>query len=358
MATVTGAWLLNDTLTFSITTGLESVVATSDGRQISGIQVVEGSKLYYFFEDTVGSTTVYDKGHWGKESYKSLDFGTTEQTVSDNFYAWLTANAVSQDAEEPEDVLYSIHGSTLTGIADQVRRISGVDGELTPEQMTTNLLNVTPLGEYPKAEEAEFGAENASVEYGLTLNATPSQTSRSDKMYCTNKFTANEAIAIVGLRIYSANTNSRSLTLWDGNGVAIKTVPYFNPTANQWVEKYFDEPVSIAIGESFIISSSRISYYTYIDIANVGFNGKISFVGGHSDESAEVPSSYSTTTMYGIIDIIIGTVQAELPNDYQITRNTMDDIAEEVQRITGTTEKMTTAQIITALQGVAVQSSE
>ena len=251
---------------------------------------------------------------------------------------------------------YKIQGETLTGIADQVRRISGVEGKLTPEQMETNLLNVTPLGKYPKAEE--FGSENASVEYGLTLNATPSQASRSDKMYCTNKFTANEAIAIVGLRIYSKNTNSRSLTLWDGNGVAIKTVPSFNPTANQWVEKYFDEPVPIAIGESFIISSSRISYYTNIDIANVGINGKISFVGGNADESAEVPSYFSETTMYGIIDVIIGTVQAELPNDYQITRNTMDDIAEEVQRITGTESKMTTAQIINALQGVAVQSSE
>lgn len=52
------------------------------------------------------------------------------------------------------------------------------------------------------------------------------------------------------------------------------------------------------------------------------------------------------------VDIIIAPVQAALPDSYEIQRTTMDDIAEEVQRITGTESKMTTAQIVTGLQSV------
>lgn len=102
---------------------------------------------------------------------------------------------------------YRISGERLKGFADQVRRISGVEGELTPEQMETNLLNVTVGADLPNAEAATFG---------------------------------------------------------------------------------------------------------------------------------------------------VGTVAAELPDDYQIQRTTMDDIAEEVQRLTGATEKLSTAQIITELSEVEV----
>ena len=51
---------------------------------------------------------------------------------------------------------YLIQGETLTGIADQVRRISGVDGELTPEQMTTNLSNVTADSQSRPLQETVF----------------------------------------------------------------------------------------------------------------------------------------------------------------------------------------------------------
>lgn len=262
---------------------------------------------------------------------------------------------------------YLIQGETLTGIADQVRRISGVDGELTPEQMTTNLLNVTPFGEYPKAEEAEFGAENASEEYGI--QAATQYSYLPSKYVFGWKFKAKEAISILGLRFWDnfGGGYQYTMKLWNSAGEAVAGVQFAAEATRTWSQiEYFDTPVNIAIGETYTVSIHLTSIWesiagSYGAKSEMTFNSKITFVESVKNTvklDTGFPGATYSSTYVPLVDIIIGEVAAELPNDYQIARTTMDDIAEEVQRITGTTEKMTTAQIITALQGVAVQSSE
>ena len=249
---------------------------------------------------------------------------------------------------------YLIYGETLDGIAKQVKRISGVDGKLTPEQMEANLLNVTPLGEYPKAEEAAFGAENVSEEYGITITGSVSSTSQNNPR-CYNNFTANEAFSIIGVRIYNiAGQSGMTVRLYDSSGQIVRQVEDVNSETKTWAEVYFDNPVNVAIGESFTVSVKTDSNVTYISKSNVTLNSKVTYNFGNYTISNTLPTTGSTSSLYGIGDIIIGEVAAELPNDYQITRTTMDDIAEEVQRITGTEGKMTTAQITTSLSEIVV----
>lgn len=249
---------------------------------------------------------------------------------------------------------YLIQGETLTGIADQVRRISGVEGELTPEQMTTNLLNVNPSGEYPKAEESAFGAENASEEHGILTFGN-----RNDQGSYTNtlgwRITAGEAFSIVGLRTWYPYPGG-TVKLWDANGQQIASATLSTKAADGWYEGYLSEPITIAIGETFTVSGCYSNSY-WLSTSQTTFNSKFAEVigmrKGGSDGFPDAVCTYpGESPTGGIVDIIIKPVQAELPNDYQITRNTMDDIAEEVQRITGTTDKMTTAQIVTGLQSV------
>ena len=255
---------------------------------------------------------------------------------------------------------YKIQGETLTGIADQVRRISGVEGELTPEQMTTNLLNVTPLGEYPKAEESTFGEDPNSTFSGISLSETATVSGSSKTSVAFQQFRANQAFAILGLRvILNGTTVSDSIVnLHNAAGEIIRTCTITTKAQPGWFTAYFDEPVNIAINEVFTISRSK-AYYYYTSASGSTINDKVTWLGSTVDDSTTVPSSgLSTKYFYGIVDFIGSLVDSKLPDDYQITRTTMDDIAEEVQRITGTECKMTTAQIINALQGVAVQSSE
>lgn len=143
MTTVKGVWVFNDLLTFPVTVTQNNISVTSNGEQIIGIQVTSNSLNYYMTADSV---TAYGRDTWANEAYKTVDFGETEQEVSDEFYTWLTTNATSQSAEEPEDILYSVHGSSLTAIGDAIRGKTGGTDSLTLEQMVTEIEGIESGG--------------------------------------------------------------------------------------------------------------------------------------------------------------------------------------------------------------------
>ena len=250
--------------------------------------------------------------------------------------------------------MYRISGERLKGFADQVRRISGVEGELTPEQMETNLLNVTPLGEYPKAEEWEFGQGEQVYENGITSTTLSNATSGN---YTSGwKFKAVEAFAIVGFRIGKGNTGT--VYLWDSEGnekCAISSG--FATDTDDWLSVYLDKPINIGIGEECTVgrktSANSMTKGRTMSRYYTKFNSKVSDVSFVSTSETGICPTGATSSSWAV-DIIIGSVQAELPDDYQIQRTTMDDIAEEVQRISGATEKLTTAQMVEGLSEVEV----
>lgn len=247
---------------------------------------------------------------------------------------------------------YRISGERLKGFADQVRRISGVEGELTPEQMETNLLNVTPLGEYPKAEESAFGVAS-NIGCGIVSEGTAGTTT-TKSMTMGYVFTASEAFSIIGLRHKQAN--SAQLKLWDSSGNVVTTISA--PGVSEWENYYFDTPINVAIGETYTVTA-----YCYqpkvVAMSNTTFNNKLTGIEvRYSAKETTFPTTTGGSSSVACVDIIIAPIQAELPDDYQIQRTTMDDIAEEVKRITGVTGTLNPAQMLTALQGIATPTTE
>ena len=103
MKTVKGTWTFKDVLTN--TSFEESVNFVCDNQQFSGIKVGYGGglpfeALFYFCDDGTGEYYEQDvyifeedaelgaEVGWEYEPAKTIDFGETEQTVSDAFYAF------------------------------------------------------------------------------------------------------------------------------------------------------------------------------------------------------------------------------------------------------------------------------
>ena len=90
--TVDGIWQFNDAL--SITTSVSHLVNfTSDGVEYNAMTCDTASSLSVLqYNYSGGSETVY-VDQWYGDTKKTVDFGSDPQTVSPEFYAWLTANA-------------------------------------------------------------------------------------------------------------------------------------------------------------------------------------------------------------------------------------------------------------------------
>ncbi len=109
MATVSGVWKWNDPVYIGQGDVLsQSVNFTSNGTSYSSITVgfdfigdkVELYDVYLEYDSTrlISVTHSYALDYFSSvpEQYELMDFGTTEQTVSDTFYTYLTANATQQ----------------------------------------------------------------------------------------------------------------------------------------------------------------------------------------------------------------------------------------------------------------------
>ena len=96
--TVSGKWLFNETLIFP------STLMTADVNFSSNIDVVgysftsmeihgEYSAPYLGYYRSSDRTIANNNHSWTDEAYRTIDFGSTPQEVSEEFYNWLTENA-------------------------------------------------------------------------------------------------------------------------------------------------------------------------------------------------------------------------------------------------------------------------
>lgn len=100
--TVSGVWVFNEKISCSWENEAKSFKAsfTSFNKSFSYIEVASEAPdgLYVLYSYTTagsGDVDVYENGIL-YEAYKTIDFGTEPQEVSEEFLAWLTANAVKQ----------------------------------------------------------------------------------------------------------------------------------------------------------------------------------------------------------------------------------------------------------------------
>lgn len=259
-----------------------------------------------------------------------------------------------------EDILYSVHGSSLTAIADQVRRINKTEDPMTLDQMATNLLNVISASDLPSAEETTFGIgiDDGPTEYAITN--LPTLTKGNNASYYNGlKFTVLSAFSVKGFRVVNrAGSNYTSFTpklyrLSDNELIASASVTC---AGGATADVLIDAPVNLTVGETYavFIYNGPISY---TPISKVTINSKIGSVAGiatTSESLSDILASNNSENIYGVVFPIMGeSLDAEIPTEYKVQLTTMNDIAEEVQRITGTTAKLTTAQILTALQNLS-----
>lgn len=123
MATIKGKWLFNEMpslpndgisqfITFDLVNAAEETV--------TAYKIVVGNKFgvvsvaFSYYEDGSSPTLVYYATNgWTDQTYRTIDFGTTEQEVSDEFYTWFTTNA-TQIEETPIATTITYNDSTLT----------------------------------------------------------------------------------------------------------------------------------------------------------------------------------------------------------------------------------------------------
>ncbi len=89
--TLSGEWKFNDTVDTSVDMLFNDITYISGDLTHNNMVVNHGNLVYL-----KGLELVYDGYYWLQEIGKYLDFGTTPQAVSEEFYTWFTANAVSQ----------------------------------------------------------------------------------------------------------------------------------------------------------------------------------------------------------------------------------------------------------------------
>lgn len=115
MAKVKGIWVFNQIFAdgeFDLP--ITGVYFTSYGMEFEGIHPSGGlsssggykSVMYYKRKGAVAWDVIAQSSYhgyatgWQNDALRTIDFGETEQTVPDDFYAWFTINATQQ--EEPE----------------------------------------------------------------------------------------------------------------------------------------------------------------------------------------------------------------------------------------------------------------
>lgn len=111
MATIKGVWVFNDTIKKHFEWlneyQTENVKFTSNGQSFTdvywnGIDDGNGNTVYHiYYADTLAVAGLYgDISNWENEAYKTVDFGSAEQEVSDEFLAWMQENATQQASGE------------------------------------------------------------------------------------------------------------------------------------------------------------------------------------------------------------------------------------------------------------------
>lgn len=107
MATVSGVWVWNSTPAYPENEISANVDFISNSLNFAGFDIqqdnVPGNSAFinYIGQGFYGYENVYNTFQWVDEVYRTIDFGSTPQTVSDTFYTYLTANATKQAASVP-----------------------------------------------------------------------------------------------------------------------------------------------------------------------------------------------------------------------------------------------------------------
>lgn len=131
--TVIGTWVFNDSLTFPVTNISASLnFICGDEDHILDSLTVTSDSLFFYGDNFTGS--VYSYGYWSQLFLccQTINFGETEQVVSEEFYTWLNANATFQAPPPAPGPL--------------VEAVTDLQDQKILEQVLVPILAILPIG--------------------------------------------------------------------------------------------------------------------------------------------------------------------------------------------------------------------
>lgn len=256
---------------------------------------------------------------------------------------------------------YMIQEETLTGIADQVRRLAESNAHLTPDEMAATLEGIDAGSILPMAEEHLFGNMKDVTEHAIT-GISSLQSGTTSLCHVGWKFEVLSPFSVKGFRMMnSANSTVSSFEpkLYRLSDSALIASASVTCAKQATADVMLDNPVNLRVGETYAVVVLNDNFpWQYWN--NVTVNSKMKVISGISAMESTNPTlenilSSTVDMLQGVIIPIMGKPREEnLPAQYSILAATMNDIAVEAQRLSSAEDKISMDQIVAALQGTPV----
>lgn len=251
-----------------------------------------------------------------------------------------------------------IRRQIVRGIADAIRRKTGGTDKIPPEQMESEIDSIVTADGLPNAESFEFGAldEGDGVEYGITGTYSSMCYTKGE---IGTQFKAASGFSILGLRGYKS-WRGKTVKVWDSTGTLIESavIPKTGSSSSVWETVYFANPITIVPNEVFTISGYTDADSNGLRTQESSFNSKIVSANGVYGSNKDVCPTTKLQDNYGwdlapMIDIVIGPAEAtERPETLQITIDSLDELANEVKRVTSASGRLSITEMKSALKSL------
>lgn len=159
MATVKGAWRFNETPTMSSDLSQGVNFTTSNNYKFARIIYTFGHMEYVTSRNTYH--WAYSPYVWEDPWFRFINFGETEQTVSDTFYNWLTANAIPLSDEYITFVNNT--SDTLYVVMYEYRELEEYNGVLFYDLVPNVAITIHKNANFPvnvfRAHKGSYGSD-------------------------------------------------------------------------------------------------------------------------------------------------------------------------------------------------------
>lgn len=216
MPTVSGVWKWNDvisvipgkTLNINFTSNSKSFIQMIVERDVAG-------NVLFYVEDVtttyVDAYNLYDNT-WTNEVYKTIDFGSSEQEVSQDIYTWFTQNATKQ--EEP------VVPTTKTVSSDNLARFkqkcdetyAAIGNIPTVSTELVNLGTLSTSGTLTTDQVTQIGTTTVGVTARASVNSVTRFYERVNISGTTATLVSADDDA---LHVLTVNLSTRAYTLSD-----------------------------------------------------------------------------------------------------------------------------------------------